>query len=143
MIVLDTTVLVYAFGVEHPLREPCRRLRSAIRRHEIEATTTTEVIQEFASIRARRRPRADAVRLARDFAQVLSPLLTTGAEDLDLGLRLFERHQRLGAFDLVLAAVAIRREAEALVSADRGFAGIRGLRHVAPGTRAFDRLLER
>lgn len=26
MIVLDTTVLVYATGTEHPLREPCRRL---------------------------------------------------------------------------------------------------------------------
>ena len=26
MIILDTGVLIYAVGEEHPLREPCRRL---------------------------------------------------------------------------------------------------------------------
>lgn len=30
VIVLDTTVLVYAVGAEHPLRDPCRRLVEAI-----------------------------------------------------------------------------------------------------------------
>ena len=30
MIVLDTTVLVYATGAEHPLRSPCRALIEAV-----------------------------------------------------------------------------------------------------------------
>lgn len=30
LIVLDTSVLVYAVGTEHPLRHPCRRLIAAI-----------------------------------------------------------------------------------------------------------------
>jgi predicted nucleic acid-binding protein len=30
LIVLDTTVLVYAKGQDHPLREPCRALVEAI-----------------------------------------------------------------------------------------------------------------
>ena len=65
MIVLDTTVLAYAVGEAHPLRDPCRRLLAAHAEGRIEATTTVEVIQEFAHIRARRRTRPDAVRLAR------------------------------------------------------------------------------
>lgn len=45
MIVLDTTVLVYAKGAEHPLRDPCRDLVAAIADERIAATTTAEVIQ--------------------------------------------------------------------------------------------------
>ena len=47
MIVLDATVLVYAKGVEHPLRDPCRALVTAIAAGDVVATTTVEVIQEF------------------------------------------------------------------------------------------------
>lgn len=40
MIVLDTTVLVYATGAEHPLRAPCRLLIDMIAQGKVEATTT-------------------------------------------------------------------------------------------------------
>ena len=60
MIVLDTTVLVYAVGAEHPLRDPSRELVGAIADGVIEATTTIEVVQEFVHVRARRRDRQDA-----------------------------------------------------------------------------------
>lgn len=65
MIVLDTTVLVYAKGAEHPLRDPCRDLVAAIADERIAATTTAEVIQEFVHVRARRRDRSDAAALGR------------------------------------------------------------------------------
>jgi uncharacterized protein len=43
VIVLDTTVLVYAVGSEHTLRQPCRDLVQAIFDRRIEATTTVGV----------------------------------------------------------------------------------------------------
>lgn len=134
MIILDTTVLVYAVGVEHPLREPCRSLVAAARDGTLGTTTTVEVVQELAHLRARRRGRPDAAEVARGYAELLAPLLVVDSDDLRAGLELFERHDELGAFDCVLAAVAIRRGADALVSADRAFAGIGGLRHVDPAT---------
>lgn len=141
MIVVDTTVLAYAVGSDHPLREPCARLLIAIGEGGIQATTTAEVIQEFVHVRARRSPRAEVVARARDFAQALSPLLTADEEALDRGLDLFARHEHLGSFDAVLAATALENEAEALVSADGAFASVPRLRHVAPGTAEFERLL--
>ncbi len=140
MIVLDTTVLAYAVGEEHPLREPCRRLLAAHAGGAIEATTTVEVLQEFAHVRARRRSREDAVNLTRLYVLALNPIVTTAA-DLDAGLSLFEKHPELGAFDAVLAAVAIARGAEALVSADRAFASVAGLAWIDPTTPAIDALL--
>jgi predicted nucleic acid-binding protein len=39
VILLDTTVLVYAKGEDHPLRDPCRELIAAVADRRIEATT--------------------------------------------------------------------------------------------------------
>ena len=141
MIVLDTTVLAYAVGGEHPLRAPCRDVLTAHGDGRIEATTTIEVIQEFAHIRARRRTRTDAVNLARQYLAAFAVVAAT-SEDLERGLTLFEQYPTLGAFDAVLAAVALNRDAEALVSADRAFASIPDLPWMDPASPALRRLLD-
>lgn len=132
MILLDTTVLIYAKGQEHPLRDPCRALIGAIGDRRVEATTTIEVIQEFVHVRALRCGRTDAAGLGRDYAELLSPLLQPTVDDLNAGLALFERNERLGTFDAVLAACAARVSASAFVSADAGFATIPEIPHVSP-----------
>jgi len=131
MIVLDTTVLVYAKGAAHPLRDPCREIVCAIADGRLAATTTVEVIQEFTHVRARRRGRTDAAGLADDFVELLTPLLTVTAADLRAGLALLRRVDSLGAFDAVLAAAALN-SAATLVSADLAFADIAELTHVVP-----------
>ncbi len=119
MIVLDTTVLVYAKGADHPLREPCRELVQAIAERRITATTTVEVVQEFVHVRARRRDRKDAAALGRDYAELLAPLLNVTGDDLRRGLTIYERSEQLGALDAVLAAAAAAAGARAIVSADK------------------------
>lgn len=141
MIVLDTTVLVYAVGAEHPFREPCRRLVTAIGDGILTGTTTVEVIQEFAHVRARRRGRADAADLARDYIELLTPLLVVEETDLREGLRLYQEGTGFGSFDAVLAATARVSGAEALVSADSGFSAISGIRHVVPDPDGIQELL--
>ncbi|MEO6350922.1 MAG: type II toxin-antitoxin system VapC family toxin [Candidatus Limnocylindrales bacterium] len=140
MIVLDTIVLAYAVGTDHPLRDPCRRLLVAHAEGRIEATTTVEVIQEFVHIRARRQPRQEAVQLARRYLLAFTLLVTT-ADDLERGLDLFGENPQVGAFDAVLAAVAMAHDADALVSADRAFASIAGLPFVDPATPDLARLI--
>jgi uncharacterized protein len=141
MIVLDTTVLVYAKGADHPLRDPCRRLIAAIAERKLDATTTVEVVQEFVHVRAQRRERSDAVALGNDYADLLAPLLTVDDEHLRRGLSLFERSEQLGAFDAVLAATALDVGASALVSADGAFASVTGLPHVIPDEPGLEKLL--
>jgi hypothetical protein len=141
VIVLDTTVLVYAVGAEHPLRERARRVVEAVGSGRIRATTTVEVVQELVHVRARRRGRRDAVAVGRSYAELLSPLLQVGEAELDRGLRLFERQVELGAFDAVLAAAALEQGAEALVSADAAYRSVRGLPFVELGSADLDGLL--
>jgi predicted nucleic acid-binding protein len=141
LIVVDTTVLVYAKGTGHELREPCFQLMEAVATGDVRATTTVEAVQEFAHVRARRRGRQDAVELAAAYADLLSPLLIVEERDLLEGLRLFERNNRLGPFDAVLAAAARSIDAQALVSADRAFSTVPRLRHVFPDSKGVAALL--
>jgi predicted nucleic acid-binding protein len=141
VIVLDTSVLVYAVGREHPLRTPCIDLLTAAADGLVAATTTTGVLQEFVHVRSRRRSRSDAVRLGRRYASLLSPLLPDSELVLHEGLGVFEEADRLGAFDAVLAAAAIGAGASALVSADRAFAEVPGLTQVFPDKEGIAALL--
>ena len=141
MIVLDTTVLAYAVGGDHPLAGPCRQIVEKIREGRLPATTTVEVIQEFVNIRARRRPRRNAAELGRNYMTLLAPLVVVEEDDLRRGLSLFERHERLGSFDAVLAAAGLRRDVDALVSTDRAFGDVPRLRHVDPASPELDDLL--
>lgn len=136
MIVLDTTILVYAVGTDHPMRAPARALIELVRDGDVRATTTIEVVQEFAHVRARRRSRADAAARAREYAVGLSPLVRPEQEDLLEGLDLFGHSESLGPFDAVLAATA-RRRGWALASADRSFGQADGLVYLNPSSATF------
>jgi predicted nucleic acid-binding protein len=133
VIVLDTTVLVYAVGADHPLREPCRAIVRAVGQGRVAGTTTVEVIQEFAHVRARRRGRVDATRAGLDFATLLAPLVRPNDADVRRGLELFREHDQIGAFDAILTATVLNDDRlTGVVSADRAFAKIPGLRHEFP-----------
>lgn len=101
----------------------------------VDASTTVWVIHELVHVRARRVDRADAIEQARQTHMLLRPLLQSTEDDLQHGLQMFGKY-RLGAFDAVLAATAMRERAT-LVSADTAFADVDGLRHLDPGSPTF------
>lgn len=136
MILVDTTILVYAVGADHHLRVPCRALLEGVRDGRVRACTTVEVVQEFTHVRSRRRARSEAVARAREYALGLSPLVLPDDDDLARGLDIFETTDRLGPFDAVLAAAALRRS-WALASADQAFGDVDGLLHVDPSSPTF------
>jgi len=138
VIVVDTTVLVYAVGAEHPLKQPCLDL---LRLRTDSLTTTAGVIQEFVHVRSRRRPRPEAVGLATAYLRLLSPLLDVPGAAVEDALELLEKHEGLGAFDAVLAATARSAKCEALVTADRAIGAVSGLTVVHPDTTGIARLI--
>lgn len=107
-VVLDTNVLVYAIGGEHPLRDPARAVITEVTVGRIRATTTPQVIQEFAYVVARRRDRATAAEAAKNYARLLHPLLISDSDDLERGLRWWTEMPTLGSFDAVLMATVDR-----------------------------------
>ena len=139
-LVLDTNVLAYAVGDDHPFRGPCRELVDAIGDGRPSATTTVEVLQEFAYVHGRRRTRSDATSRALRYAALLAPLFPLTAEHLAAGVLLWQRHDALSSLDAILAASCINTGAT-LVSADKAFTRVRDLDHVVPDARGVKRLI--
>ena len=125
MILVDTTVLAYAVGTPHPLRDPCRRLLEAHGEGRVELTTTVEVLEAFLGIRAPGSTRDEAAELTRELATALRPIPTTRT-DLERGLALYAAHPDLAPGQAILAAVALGHDAEALVSADPALDAVPG-----------------
>jgi predicted nucleic acid-binding protein len=54
-------------------------------------------------------------------------MVTSRESDVAIAIEMFRRHQRVDAFDCLLAAIALREGVDGLVSADRAFSLVSGL----------------
>lgn len=129
---LDTNVALYAKGGESAHREPCRRVFTLAADGAFEAQASVELIQEYLHARARLTgDRALALREARELASGLT-LHPVEVDDTLRALDLYGSVPGLGSIDAVHAATALRHGSDAIVSADKAFDGVPGLRRIDP-----------
>ncbi|MCK5489735.1 MAG: type II toxin-antitoxin system VapC family toxin, partial [Gemmatimonadetes bacterium] len=101
MIFVDTNVIMYAVGREHPLRPEAQAFFQESLVSNEALVTSAEVLQELlhAYLRAGRLDTLDvALSLARARIPTVWPV---EAEDVDLARLLVDRHPGLGARDLL------------------------------------------
>lgn len=127
---VDSTVLVYAVGDEHPLREPCRRVVDDVGHGAVQMHASVEAIQELVFHRMRRVERPAAVQQGRTAARlcVLHPI---DRDVIATMLDLVETTSLRGR-DAVHAACALKAGFTRIVSADTDFDGVPGLERVDP-----------
>jgi predicted nucleic acid-binding protein len=129
---VDTAVIMYAGGGEHPLRDPCGRIILGIADGEIDAVTSTEVIQEilhrFMSVRRPETGRAQAIEALDVFAPVLPITHALMRRVPDLAVA----YPTLAARDLVHVATCIHEGISEIVSPDRGFDAVNEVRRIDP-----------
>jgi predicted nucleic acid-binding protein len=129
---VDTAVLLYAAGGAHPLRDPCRRLLRRIADGELEAVISAEVIQEILH-RFTRIGRPDAgTAMARAALDLFAPVLPITHATMRRMPDLVERHPGLAARDLVHVATCQAEGIEEILSSDRGFDSVPGIRRLDP-----------
>ena len=129
---IDTAVIMYAGGGDHPLRDPCGRIIAGIGDGEIDAVTSAEVVQEilhrFISIR-----RPDAGRIqAMEVLDLFAPVLPITHALMRRVPDLAEAYPRLAARDLVHVATCIHEGIAEIVSPDRGFDQVAEVRRIDP-----------
>ena len=126
MIFVDTNVLMYAVGREHPLREEARGFfLSALESGEV-LVSSAEVLQELlhAYLPVGREATLDtALALAQGRLAQLWPV---EVEDVILARTLVDRHPGLGARDLLHLASCHRRDVRRIKTFDRGLASAFG-----------------
>ena len=134
---IDTAVLMYAGGADHPLREPCRRILDRIADGELDAVTSVAVIQEVLHrFIAVRRPEF-GVEMAQQALDLFAPVLPLTHAVMRRMPDLVQRYPTLAARDLVHVATCQAEGIDQIVSPDRGFDTVPGLRRLAPDDARF------
>lgn len=128
----DTAVFAHALGREHALRAPCQAIVQAAATGALRGEASADLPQELAHVRLRRTGDRAAAALAGRHAASLCVVHEINIDDAALGLDLFEAHSRLGARDALVAAVALRHNLDTILSPDRAFDDLPGLRRVDP-----------
>lgn len=135
---VDANVLIYS-AVESEYREPCLEVLEAVARGDADGRTSTAVLEEVWWIELS--AKAGALDGLTERAYTLfTPLLSVTDEAMRLALSL--QAPELGPNDRVHVGTAWASGIDVVLTADRGFQGVRGLRRVDPlDTRARRRLL--
>ncbi len=126
MIFVDTNVIMYAVGSEHPLKTKARTFFREALTHGTPLATSAEVLQEVlhAYLPVERWLTLDAA-----LALVESRIATVWSvepEDVLLARTLADSHAALSARDLVHLACCTRREVTRVKTFDRGLASAVG-----------------
>lgn len=129
---VDTAVIMYAGGGDHPLRAPCVAVMDAIDSGRLEAVTSVEVVQEilhrFLSIR---QPEI-AMTMATVALSTFAPVLPITHALMRRVPDLVRRYPTLSARDVIHVATCVHEGIAEIISTDRGFDQVSELRRIPP-----------
>lgn len=127
---VDSNVPMYVAGREHPNREPARRVLARARAGELEACTSTEVLQEilyrYAGLR-----RLDLARDVYDlFVQLCPTVFPVTLADTDRAKEIACASADVSVRDAVHAAVMLNNDVGTVATFDTGFDRIAGVKRL-------------
>jgi predicted nucleic acid-binding protein len=125
MIFIDSNVPMYVAGRDHPLQSPARKFLAAVRAGEIDACTSTEVLQEIL-YRYAALGRLDLAREVYDlFVQICPVVLPVTLADTDRARDLLA--SGIGVRDAIHAAVMLNNGVTEIATFDHGFDSMPGI----------------
>jgi predicted nucleic acid-binding protein len=129
---LDTNVVLYTLGEDHPLRSPCEAVMARALDGKLQCTIDVELLQEVLHFYHGRR----MVEFGRDAVVELIEAFPLAIPitwmELEVASQVLVDHPLLDARDAVHAAVVFEHRLEGIISADRAFDGIAGLTRFDP-----------
>ena len=132
MILVDSNIIVYAAGAEHPYKAPSVAFLESVAEGKVEATIDAEVLQELLH-RYRALNRWADGRRVYDLARRIFPaVLPVTSEILDRARILLDEYDGLMARDALHAAVVEINSLEAICSYDSDFERITTILRTEP-----------
>jgi predicted nucleic acid-binding protein len=129
---IDANVLMYTVGGEHPYKRPSIAVLAKQQLGEIEANINAEVLQEILHFYHRRKRTVEGFRLFDDVVVKFPSPFPILASTVRMARQVLGNNPRLQSRDALHAAVVFEHRLEGIISADRTFDGIAGLRRFDP-----------
>ena len=130
---IDSNIPMYVAGGPLKNREPARHFLHRVRKREIDACTSTEVLQEILYRYASLGHRKLAVEVYNLFVEICPAVFSVTLADTDRARDLLLTTQGISARDAVHAACMINRGLQWIATYDTGFERIPGIRRFVSG----------
>lgn len=128
MKLIDTNIILYSLGREHPLREPCRKLIARIASGEIAANIDIEVLQEILYVYTYRNERAKGIAVCRYLLDIFPNPFSVTKNDISATISFMDKYPSLVSRDAIHAAVVLNNKLKGIISEDSDFDMIKGLK---------------
>ena len=130
MVFIDSNIPMYVAGRDHPLRAPAMRVLERVRAGDLEACSSTEVLQEilyrYAGLR-----RLDLARDVYDLFVALCPVVfPVTLADTDRARDLLGAGTPVSVRDAIHAAVMLNNDVREIATFDTGFDAIQGIQRI-------------
>lgn len=121
---------MYVAGRDHPLREPSRRFLARVRDGELEACSSTEVLQEILYRYVGLRRLDLAMQVYDLFVQLCSVVFPVTLADTDRAKQILSAGESLGVRDAIHAGVMLNNDVHQIATFDDGFDQIDGVERI-------------
>ncbi len=118
---VDSNIPMYVAGRDHPNREPARRFLERVRSGEIEACTSTEVLQEILYRYSALRRVELAVQVYDLFVQLCPVIVPVTLADTDRAKTVLGSVPNVSVRDAIHASVMANNDVTAIATFDAGF----------------------
>lgn len=128
MKLIDTNIILYSLGREHPLKEPCRRLVAKIASGEIAANIDVEVLQEVLYVYTYRNERAKGLAACRYLLDIFPNPFSVTKYGISTVITFMDKYPSLVSRDAIHAAVVVNNNLKGIISEDSDFDMIKGIK---------------
>ena len=128
MRLIDTNVIVYTVGSVHPLKEASERILSDIAAGTLAANLDVEALQEVLHLYSSRGERKKGFRTIEHLLMLFPNPFPIAREEIERARDLMMEHSFLVCRDAIHAAVVQTHDLEGIITADKVFDRIKGLK---------------
>lgn len=128
MLLVDTNVPIYATGASHAYKESSERILTQVATGALRANMDVEALQEVLYVYAARQARKKGFDTVDDLLIIFPNPIPIGREEIEEARDLMRRYSFLGARDAIHAAVVRLHSLDGIISADRVFDRIAGVK---------------
>lgn len=125
---IDTNIIFYAFGREHPLKARCRDLLNKASNGELTVVANAEVLQEILYVHWRRNDLERGGEVFDAVQGLLQEVYPVDMETMNEARTLLDKYPDIPPRDAVHAATALINDIPLIITADKHFAAIKEIK---------------
>ena len=129
---LDANILMYAIGKEHPYKQPCIAVLKQIEAEAIHVVTSVEVLQEILHRYYSLRSPEVATTAFTNMKRLCERVFPVFEADVDRAHRMLQDLPHLNVRDAIHAATILNNHLRSIISTDKHFDEIKGIRRIDP-----------